>query len=407
MEKGSVTMEGERNIENGTLFLPNGVEKLETQVAGHMFTPGAKTLGMLRDLSQGYVLKPLGKPQCGERELKFYQELNNNANMNALSKIRPYIPKFYGIVQHEVNGTEHTFLKLEDLTYQMRKPCIMDIKVGKNTWDPFATTEKRLLEEQKYKCCKESLGLCLPGFQMYSKNSDGQEVVLRYGREYGKQLNREGFYKTLELFLHFGNPVYHSMRQELLRQLYVIHNWFKNQTVFHFYASSLLIVYDLDAIQTRSNLNIDISRRNGVKKDVQDYVTSPAALSGNEMDAILLSNNRNNIYRRSTTINSKTDMVNELETPFIRNSTDCGIKVRMIDFAHVFPASTDSQESLLDTNYMFGLQNLIQILEDSVMDLNSTLLLKNVQNYDEYNEYGSNIENNIIQCRYPSYLRNH
>lgn len=44
------------------------------------------------------------------------------------------------------------FLKLVDLTHDMTEPCIIDIKIGKRTWDPTASEEKILLEEVSQKC---------------------------------------------------------------------------------------------------------------------------------------------------------------------------------------------------------------------------------------------------------------
>jgi inositol-polyphosphate multikinase len=64
----------------------------------------------------------------------------------------------------------------------------MDVKIGKRTWDPLASTAKREAEDSKYKSCKENLGLCIPGFQVYSISSG---KVKRYGKEYGKKLNPE------------------------------------------------------------------------------------------------------------------------------------------------------------------------------------------------------------------------
>lgn len=43
----------------------------------------------------------------------------------------------------------------------------MDIKIGQRTWDPLADEEKRKCEESKYYECKQGLGFCIPGFQIY------------------------------------------------------------------------------------------------------------------------------------------------------------------------------------------------------------------------------------------------
>lgn len=70
----------------------------------------------------------------------------------------------------------------------MYEPCIIDIKIGKRTWDPLASAEKMLTEEEKYQACKQTVGFCIPGFQVYDIKSGR---IKRYGKEYGKKLNQE------------------------------------------------------------------------------------------------------------------------------------------------------------------------------------------------------------------------
>lgn len=36
---------------------------------------------------------------------------------------------------------------MTDLTHGMLEPCIMDIKIGRRTWDPLASAEKKATEE--------------------------------------------------------------------------------------------------------------------------------------------------------------------------------------------------------------------------------------------------------------------
>lgn len=42
------------------------------------------------------------------------------------------------------------YLELEDVTANMQKPCITDIKIGAQTWDPNADAEKIATESTKY-----------------------------------------------------------------------------------------------------------------------------------------------------------------------------------------------------------------------------------------------------------------
>lgn len=62
---------------------------------------------------------------------------------------------------------QYDFMKLENLTRGIQLPCVMDIKIGQRTWDPLADEEKIKIEESKYYECKQGLGFCIPGFQVY------------------------------------------------------------------------------------------------------------------------------------------------------------------------------------------------------------------------------------------------
>ncbi|XP_023297936.2 inositol polyphosphate multikinase [Lucilia cuprina] len=313
--------------------LPKGFTLLENQVAGHTFSPDTQALGMLKDASVGCVLKPMGKPQCGERELSFYESITN-ASDPVLVKARDLVPKFYNKLKLQVNCKEHTFLKLEDLSHGMLKPCIMDIKIGKRTWDPLASPQKRQVEEQKYLHSKQVLGLCLPGFQVY-KNG----VLKKYGKDYGKQLDTTGLRDTIRNFLNAEHKVCQPLVQEVLRQLYLIHEWFKQQTVLHFYASSLLIVYDCEALDL-----VQYAQQNG------------SLLTNGDIDAQLKSSHHINSNPPTDEKCLQQHFTHSNQTTILQNF----VKVRMIDFAHVFPA----EDGQLDSNYLFGLENLIKIIEE-------------------------------------------
>ncbi|KAH8279624.1 hypothetical protein KR018_008756 [Drosophila ironensis] len=286
--------------------LPEGFLQLNTQVAGHTFEESnLEAVGLLQDPGKGCVLKPLGKPECGERELRFYESLSSGGGDNDLERLRGHVPRFYGHLKLVVNQRERTFLRLEDLTRGMLQPCVMDIKMGRRTWDPESSPNKRRLEEAKYVMCKQKLGLCLPGFQVYLPDEKDPEssLILRHGKDYGKSLSVEGFKQTMALFFNAKSRAASEVPlQEVLRQLEQILAWFQDQRVLHFYASSLLICYDYSRLR------------------------SPALLNGHH-------------HKRESDPSE-------------------WVKVRMIDFAHVYPA----EKALPDDNYMFGLRSIIQVI---------------------------------------------
>ncbi|KAH8238017.1 hypothetical protein KR032_010995, partial [Drosophila birchii] len=309
--------------------LPEGFRQLNTQVAGHNFeSSNSEAIGLLQDHT-GCVLKPIGKPECGERELSFYDSLGKAGALgdNDLALLRGHVPRFYGPLKLVVNQRERTFLRLEDLTRDMLQPCVMDVKVGKRTWDPAASPHKRQVEEAKYVQCKQALGLCLPGFQVYLPVDADQDTekasILRRGRDFGKSLSVEGFKETMALFFNATSTTSHSkvrraakelLLEEVLRQLQDILNWFHSQRLYHFYASSLLICYDYSRLKNNQPL-----------------------LNGHHH------------HHRGQDV--------EVDAP--PSSPSTWVRVRMIDFAHVYPA----EQALPDENYMFGLRSLIEVIQ--------------------------------------------
>lgn len=95
---------------------------------------------------KGTILKPITKPKCGEREINFYEEIAK-ATDKTRKELLEFIPKYYGQVIVPIKGKDINCIVLEDLTKNFREPCVMDIKIGRRTWDPTASSEKIKNEE--------------------------------------------------------------------------------------------------------------------------------------------------------------------------------------------------------------------------------------------------------------------
>lgn len=122
------------------------------------------------------------------------------------------------------------------------------------------------------------------------------------------------------LALYFGAE---QLVDAFLRRLRAIEEWFLNQTSYSFIASSLLFIYDSDAVYRRSRT------ANGV------------ATPGDEHCLGSLSNH--NDLCGSTTFDSN-------------NNYDDVTDVRIIDLTHVFHTTGP------DTNYLTGLRSLMAYL---------------------------------------------
>lgn len=92
----------------------------------------------------GKILKHAAK----EREIDFYENVfYNNFYDQTLSDMKQLIPQYYGTRTLQINQKDSQFMVLENMTKGMKQPCVMDIKIGKITWDCFATPEK--IESEK------------------------------------------------------------------------------------------------------------------------------------------------------------------------------------------------------------------------------------------------------------------
>ena len=60
------------------------------------------------------------------------------------------------------------FIKLEDVASRFRKPCILDVKVGRRVWDDFAERDKIERERKKYPP-QEILGFRIIGMRVSMK----------------------------------------------------------------------------------------------------------------------------------------------------------------------------------------------------------------------------------------------
>lgn len=214
---------------------------LDNQVAGH-FTGDKENIGMFK--CGGTVLKPVTrKAQLAQpcRETSFYRTLAETVDPSLL-QMRKFVPKYYGnrTVCLE-DGREVDCMVLQDLTKGFKEPCIMDVKIGKRTWDPDATYEKMASEQQKYQDTKRDFGFCIPGFQVY-KLSNGK--LRKYGKDYGKKLNKETLIDAFRTFLNADSTISRSLLVQLLVNLWQIQDWARHQHGLRLYSSSLLLIYD-------------------------------------------------------------------------------------------------------------------------------------------------------------------
>ncbi|GAM21137.1 hypothetical protein SAMD00019534_043120, partial [Acytostelium subglobosum LB1] len=239
------------------------------------------------------------KPVPGKRGKKEVDFYQQTVSTLHQQTIHQFLAKFDKVIQ--VNDIE--YMGLEDLTYPYHKDsvCVADIKMGMRTYDSTATPEKIKYEEHKsVNTTTSSLGFRFCGAKLHHPET---HEILRLDKNWGKDMTKENMLKDgLERVFKCGGQ---GVVLAFIERLEVLLDWFKNQNrSMAFYSSSLLFIYG--------------KVRDGSQQDVTTMI-----------------------------------------------SQDTGITIKMIDFAHVdhLTGPSTTQQLCLDTSYIHGLENLINLMK--------------------------------------------
>ncbi|XP_042253909.1 inositol polyphosphate multikinase [Thunnus maccoyii] len=215
----------------------NGCVPLSHQVAGHKY--GVDKVGILQH-PDGTVLKQLQPPPRGPREMQFYSMVYAEDCCDpCLLELQNHLPKYFG-TWSSPDSPNDLYLKLEDVTRRFVKPCIMDVKLGQRSYDPFASQEKREQQIRKYPLMEE-IGFLVLGMRVYKLCSDTFDS---YDQHYGRGLVQDTIKDGLAKFFNNGICLRKDAVSASIRRVQRILHWFESQHQLAFYASSLLFVYE-------------------------------------------------------------------------------------------------------------------------------------------------------------------
>lgn len=157
---------------------------------------------------------------------------------------RPVNPKE---AQTQRDSRVSYFLLLEDLTAGMKKPCIMDLKMGTRQYGVEASVKKQ--KSQQRKCAQTTsreLGVRVCGLQVWDAQTE--EYVFR-DKYYGRSLKAgDEFQEALTRFLFDGKDRSSILRHipTVLQKLSKLEVIARRLRGYRFYAASLLVTYDGD-----------------------------------------------------------------------------------------------------------------------------------------------------------------
>ncbi|KYQ89313.1 hypothetical protein DLAC_09972 [Tieghemostelium lacteum] len=235
-------------------FSAKNLNLLSHQVAGQ---------APLLKLPDGKILKPLVPA-----EYQFYESMINHHR-----EFKDFTPTFHGVLDlknidfqfleesfksHPLHSFDfnhwknkiislpkdyqNLYIKIEDLTYLCKYPCILDLKMGTRQYGSEATMEKiKKMDEKCRNTTSATMGFRVCGLKVYDQKNS---VYSNFDKFFGRKLTDADVPSIICKFIDNGLRHRNEILTGISKRLYQLISLFEQQQCFKFYGSSLLLIYD-------------------------------------------------------------------------------------------------------------------------------------------------------------------
>lgn len=132
---------------------------------------------MTREVPVRFASHPTNIPFSQFKE-QLYKDISaahqgDRANCPAFYDLFDLVPRFFGTRSLVIGKRQkaYNFLELEDIICSYSQPCVMDIKIGRVSFDPKASNEKKISELKKSPFQQVTYTYCITNFCCLYRNA--------------------------------------------------------------------------------------------------------------------------------------------------------------------------------------------------------------------------------------------
>lgn len=185
------------------------------------------------------VFRPRGEPRSDEISTRDHSR--DHGDIFSMDVEEP-------VVLQRKHTRFERFILLEDLTVNMARPCVLDLKMGTRQYGIEATAAKQKSQRRKCRATTlRQLGVRVCGLQIFHAGPGGELVHVVKDKYFGRRVKiGVEFGKVLAKYLYDGVSDYLVLVKipRLVGQLHELYDIFRELRGYRMYGLSILLMYD-------------------------------------------------------------------------------------------------------------------------------------------------------------------